>query len=118
MAIPNMPSQDGFVSRLSSLVRRARTVKKETSIDPPLQISALLEDNEPLVERIEPRDLRELTAESAAKSILYPKLVGVLPCYETPKLMSSRALFPSTTLLLSMCGICSTLSKAVQTEVS
>jgi hypothetical protein len=74
MAISAVSSQDVLSSRLNVLVRRARTVKKETSIDPPLQISALLEDNEPLVERIEPRDLRDLTAESAAKSILYPIL--------------------------------------------
>ncbi|KAL5448610.1 hypothetical protein PMIN06_007113 [Paraphaeosphaeria minitans] len=69
-----MSSGDALSSRVSALVHRARTVKEETSIDPPLQISALLEDNEAIVERIEPRDLRELTAESAAKSILYPIL--------------------------------------------
>jgi THO complex subunit 1 len=74
MAIPAVSSEDVLSSRLNVLVRRARTVKKETSIDPLLQISALLEDNEALVERIEPRDLRDLTAESAAKSILYPIL--------------------------------------------
>ncbi|KAF2444666.1 nuclear matrix protein [Karstenula rhodostoma CBS 690.94] len=74
MAIPAMSSEDILSSRLDALVRRARTVKQETSIDPPLQISALLEDNEAIVERIEPRDLRELTAESSAKSILYPIL--------------------------------------------
>lgn len=74
MAVPATSSKDILSARLNALVRRARTVKPETSIDPPLQISALLEDNEAIVERIEPRDLRELTAESAAKSILYPIL--------------------------------------------
>ncbi|KAJ4349710.1 uncharacterized protein N0V89_008327 [Didymosphaeria variabile] len=74
MAISAMSSEACFGPRLNALVQRARAVKQETSIDPPLQIPALLKDNEPLVERIEPRDLRELTAESAAKSILYPIL--------------------------------------------
>lgn len=74
MAISAIAPKDALSSRIDALVRRARTVKQETSIDPPLQISALLEDKEALVERMEPRDLRELTAESAAKSILYPIL--------------------------------------------
>lgn len=63
-----------FTLRLKELVQRARVVKHECSINPPLQMSALLHDNEPLVERLEPKDLHELTAENAAKKILYPIL--------------------------------------------
>lgn len=74
MAISGLSSEAAFTSRIQELVRRARTTKQETTINPPLQISALLQDNEPLVEQIEPKELRELTAESAAKSILYPIL--------------------------------------------
>ena len=74
MTVPGLSPEAAFTSRLQELVRRARTIKQETSIDPPLQVSALLQDNEPLVEQIEPKELRELTAESAAKSILYPIL--------------------------------------------
>ncbi|KAL1610448.1 hypothetical protein SLS60_002116 [Paraconiothyrium brasiliense] len=74
MALSATSSEDRFGPRLNALVKRARAVKQETSIDPPLQIPALLTDNEPLMDPIEPRDLRELTAESAAKSILYPIL--------------------------------------------
>ncbi|KAF1978483.1 hypothetical protein BU23DRAFT_450253 [Bimuria novae-zelandiae CBS 107.79] len=74
MALADTPSEAAFASRLTQLVQRARSIKQETSINPPLQVSALLQGNEPLVERIEPQELRELTAESAAKSVLYPIL--------------------------------------------
>ena len=74
MAISGLSPEAAFTSRIQELVRRARNTKRETTINPPLQISALLQDNEPLVEQIEPKELRELTAESAAKSILYPIL--------------------------------------------
>lgn len=74
MAFSSTSAEAVFTSRLKDLVQRARTIKQETSIDPPLQVSALLQDNESLVEQIEPRELRELAAEGAAKSILYPIL--------------------------------------------
>lgn len=72
MAGSGLSSEEAFTFRLKELVRRARAIKHENSIDPPLQMSALLHDNEPLVERLEPKDLHELTAENAAKKILYP----------------------------------------------
>ncbi|KAJ4305047.1 hypothetical protein N0V90_000577 [Kalmusia sp. IMI 367209] len=74
MAILEMAPEAAFSSRLSTLLRRARTIKHETSIDPPLQVSALVEGNEPLLDRVEGEDLRNLAVESAAKSILYPIL--------------------------------------------
>ena len=74
MAVFGPSPEAAITSRLQLLARRARKIKPETTIDPPLQVSALLEDDELLLERIEPAELRELTVENAAKNILYPIL--------------------------------------------
>lgn len=74
MAVSRPLPEAAVIARLKSLVQRARNVKHEISIDPPLHVSTLLLDNEPLLERIEPNDLRDLTVENAAKNILYPIL--------------------------------------------
>lgn len=75
MANLEMSPEAAIGARLTTLLQRARSVKSETSIDPPLPVHALVEDDEPLIECAEDEDLRNLAVESAVKSILYPILV-------------------------------------------
>lgn len=77
MVASDTSTEDGFVARLNYLLRRARAVKSSVTIDPPLQVSALLENNEPILERIEgDKEIHNLAIESAAKHIFYASLVS------------------------------------------
>jgi THO complex subunit 1 len=77
MAAPDVLSPDAVAPRLDYLLQRARVVKRSTSIDPPLQVSELVPENEPLLGRIEGGDqVRTLAVESASKSVFYANLVS------------------------------------------
>ena len=79
MSPPNVLPADAVAPRLDYLLRRARDVKQSTAIDPPLQVSELVPENEPLLGEIEGgKEVRTLAVESAAKSVFYANLVS---CY-------------------------------------
>lgn len=71
---------DAVAPRLDHLLRRARIVKQVASIDPPLQVSELVPEGEPLLGEIEGgKEVRTLAVESAAKSVFYANLVSRCP---------------------------------------
>jgi THO complex subunit 1 len=77
MAIPAQDSQSAVVARLDFLLHRARNVKRSATIDPPLQVSDLVSEDEPLIGNIEGEDeSRKLAVDSAAKSLFYANLVS------------------------------------------
>jgi len=81
MAASNVLSADAVAPRLDFLLRRARVVKQSTAIDPPLQVSELVPESEPLLGEIEGgKEVRTLAVESAAKSVFYANLVS---CHAT-----------------------------------
>ncbi|EFQ93789.1 hypothetical protein CFE70_010032 [Pyrenophora teres f. teres 0-1] len=71
----NLLSADAVAPRLDYLLRRARIVKQSASVDPPLHVSELVPENEPLLGEIEGGSaVRALAVESAAKSVFYANL--------------------------------------------
>jgi THO complex subunit 1 len=79
MTTSNVLPADAVAPRLDYLLRRARIVKQSTAIDPPLQVSELVPESEPLLGEIEGgKEVRTLAVESAAKSVFYANLVS---CY-------------------------------------
>ncbi|KAH3917817.1 hypothetical protein HBI56_112630 [Parastagonospora nodorum] len=75
MARSTADSQGAIISRLNYLLERARSVKPSTSIDPPLQVSDLIREDEFLFDPIEGSDeARRLSVETAAKSLFYANL--------------------------------------------
>ncbi|EUC37912.1 hypothetical protein COCCADRAFT_33004 [Bipolaris zeicola 26-R-13] len=75
MAVPGLLPADAVAPRLDFLLRRAREVKRVASIDPPLQVSELVPEGEPLLGEIEGgKEVRTLAVESAAKSVFYANL--------------------------------------------
>jgi THO complex subunit 1 len=77
MAAPDVLPADAVAPRLDYLLRRARVVKQSASIDPPLQVSELVPESEPLLGDIEGgKEVRTLAVESAAKSVFYANLVS------------------------------------------
>ena len=72
--------QSSTAARLDELLQRARTVKPSTSIEPPLQVSELVPENELLFNDINgEKDVLSTAVESAAKSIFYANIVSC-PC--------------------------------------
>jgi THO complex subunit 1 len=75
----------GTAARLDELLQRARTVKSSTSIDPPLQVSELVPETEPLFNDINgEKDVLWTAVESAAKGVFYANLVSCLSSTERP----------------------------------
>ncbi|KAL1799709.1 hypothetical protein ACET3X_000051 [Alternaria dauci] len=75
MSTSNVLPPDAVAPRLDYLLRRARDVKQSTAIDPPLHVSELVPENEPLLGEIEGgKEVRTLAVESAAKSVFYANL--------------------------------------------
>jgi len=76
MAASGITPEAALTARLNELLRRARELKHSTSIDPPLQVSTLVGDDEPF---LQPpggdKEVHNLGVESAAKSIFYATLV-------------------------------------------
>jgi len=88
MAASDVPSENVVTTRLYDLLHRARATKRSTSIDPPLQVSALVDDDEPLVDfpDIGEEPLSSLI-EGAAKTIFYASVVSRT---QAPRRMSSH----------------------------
>lgn len=77
MAISIGTSQDAVAARLDHLLQRARVVKPSATIDPPLQVSALVPEGELLLGELEgEKEARWLAADSAAKRLFYSYLVS------------------------------------------
>jgi THO complex subunit 1 len=77
MAVPDVLPTDAVAPRLDYLLRRARIVKQSATIDPPLQVSELVPESEPLLGNIEgEKEVRALAVESAAKNVFYANLVS------------------------------------------
>lgn len=77
MAVPDGPSAIAVAPRLDSLLRRARVVKQSTSIDPPLPVSELVPESEPLIGSAKgEEEVLSLAIESAARAVFYANLVS------------------------------------------
>jgi THO complex subunit 1 len=77
MAISQSSPSKTMAARLRELLQRARDVKPTTTIDPPLQVSELVADNEEIIGPISGDKEKHMNAiETAAKEIFYSKLVG------------------------------------------
>ncbi|KAF1947734.1 nuclear matrix protein [Clathrospora elynae] len=75
MAVADILPADAVAPRIDFLLRRARVVKQSVSVDPPLQVSELVPESEPLIGEIEGgKEVRTLAVESAAKSVFYANL--------------------------------------------
>ncbi|KAH7088422.1 THO complex subunit 1 transcription elongation factor-domain-containing protein [Paraphoma chrysanthemicola] len=75
MTVHQEASQDAVALRLDYLLQRARVVKTSSSIDPPLQVSELVPETEPLFRGIEgEKEVRWLAVDSAAKGLFYAYL--------------------------------------------
>lgn len=78
-SIANAP-QISTAARLDELLQRARNVKPSTSIEPSLQVSELVRENEPLFEDINgEKDILATAVESAAKGVFYANIVCSVP---------------------------------------
>lgn len=78
MAVSASESQNTVIATLNDLLQRARIVKPSTTIDPPLQVSDLVPESEPLFKDIEGEDeARKLAVDSAAKFLFYANLVSL-----------------------------------------
>lgn len=88
MAVPNPNISNALELRLDYLLRRARDVKQSTSIDPPLQVSELVQEKELLLGEVEgEKEVRLLAVESAAKCVFYANLVSPPPAIRGSLLM-------------------------------
>lgn len=75
MPVADSP-QVSTTARLNELLRRAQIVKPSTSIEPTLQVSELVPENEPLFSDINgDKDVLSTAVESAAKSVFYANIV-------------------------------------------
>jgi len=69
-------SQMQTAARLNELLQRARSVKPSTSIEPPLQVSELVSEDESLFsESNGEKDILSNALESAAKGVFYASIV-------------------------------------------
>lgn len=82
--------RDAVVARLDHLLHRARIVKPTATIDPPLQVSELVPEDEPLLDDLEgEKEARWLAVDSAAKSVFYAYLVSTCLPPSIPQLTCS-----------------------------
>lgn len=119
MAVSDVLSEDAITARLHDLLTRARVIKRSTSIDPALQVSALIREDEPLLACAKSEEeARNFIVEGAAKSIFY----AILVCCTSPRLVhmltTDRAQATLKIPPLSQYGICWTYSSIGVTEVS
>ncbi|CAI6340290.1 unnamed protein product [Periconia digitata] len=75
MAVIDSATENLFTTRLSELLRRAREWKRSTSIDPPLQVSNLLDEGQGVLGSLQ-ADKETSEIEIAAKSIFYSTLAS------------------------------------------
>ena len=78
MAVDIVSTTNLVSPRLNYLLQRARIVKPSVSVEPPLNVSDLVPENESLLGDIEgEKEVRWLAIESAARSVLYSHLVSL-----------------------------------------
>jgi THO complex subunit 1 len=79
MAIPTADPARAVTAKLEELLQRASEIKQQTSIDPPLQVSELAADDEPLLGPVVgDKETHRTVIERAAKNIFYTSLVSQL----------------------------------------
>lgn len=79
MAVPGATPADAVAHRIDHLLRRARVVKQNATIEPLLQVSELVPEGELLLGDMEgDKEVRALAIESAAKRVFYTNLVSLL----------------------------------------
>lgn len=77
MAISERTPSEVMTEKLRRVLQQARSVKPSTTIDPPLQVSALVPGNEGVFGPISgDKDSHMVAMEDAARNIFYDKLVG------------------------------------------
>ncbi|ORY02928.1 nuclear matrix protein [Clohesyomyces aquaticus] len=76
MTAPNAALVAGVVVQLEDLLQRAKTIKRSTSIDPPLQVSRLVANNEPLLGPVLGIKDHHVPPEGAAKHVFYSILAS------------------------------------------
>lgn len=107
-----------MAARLRDLLQRSREVKPKSTIEPPLQVSELVADNEEIIGPISSdKEAHNNAIETAAKDIFYTTLVGSENVTAEHHLTFHRALLLSTILLSSQFGTCSIFYSTVGTEV-
>ncbi|KAF2653256.1 hypothetical protein K491DRAFT_603281 [Lophiostoma macrostomum CBS 122681] len=75
MAVPDSAPSDTLTLKLEVLLERARDVKQSTSINPPLTVSELAQDGQPLFTLVSSNKDTDIVAfEKAAKAIFYNNL--------------------------------------------
>ncbi|KAH8732528.1 nuclear matrix protein [Phaeosphaeriaceae sp. PMI808] len=75
MAAVTETSQDAVAARLNHLLQRARIIKPSATIDPPLQVSELVPEDELLLQNVEgEEEMRKLTVEKEARALFYANL--------------------------------------------
>lgn len=75
MAVSEGAPSDVMAVKLDALLLRAQALKKTTSVQPPLQVSELATDEEPLFAPISgDKDMHMIAFETAARNIFYSKL--------------------------------------------
>ena len=99
------------------MLQRARTVKRSTSIEPPLQVAELVPENEPLFSDFNgEKDTLSTAVESAAKGVFYANIVGN-SCLLQSSTDISRHQPRLTSQSSSQCGTCLIFCSTVVTEV-
>ncbi|KAL6704330.1 hypothetical protein ACN47E_008286 [Coniothyrium glycines] len=72
MAVSDTSTTNSVESRLDYLLQRARVVKPSVSVNPPLQVSDLVPENETLLGHLEgEKEVRFLAVETAARRVFY-----------------------------------------------
>lgn len=113
MAVSNSTPSDAISQRLNDLLHRAREVKQSSSIEPPLQVSSLAADNEPLFSPIHgDKEIHTLAFERAAKNIFYNKLGSAQ--IQDPAFVHIWNLLD----ILQYCGDRGTLYLAISTNIT
>jgi hypothetical protein len=78
MANSSGGSQAALVGRLNYLLQQAREVKSSSSVDPPLQVSELVPEKEPILGDLNGDEhSRNLAVEGAARTLFYANLVCI-----------------------------------------
>jgi hypothetical protein len=117
MAVPVVSLSDAMAERLQELLQRALRVKPST-IDPPLQVSELVSDNEDIIAPVSgDKEIHMNAIESAAKNIFYSSLVSQARAFLSRLLIRYRGQQQSKIPHLSTSGICLIFFNTAATEV-
>jgi THO complex subunit 1 len=91
MAVSDPIPSDSLTVRLEDLLERARNVKQSTTINPPLPVSELAQDGQPLFTPVfGDKETHMIAFEKAAKATFYNTLVCISPIRRCPPLTLLR----------------------------